>query len=102
MDQSGPCAFDHAILTHTVLYCGILVVPLIALVNGWRWLSGAQKAAVSNQSIFLVLVSHLVLDLWTFEPDCLHTYKHQFLWPVWMGLDHEHICPHQWLHEWCD
>lgn len=76
------CAFTHAVFTHTLAWCGAVLVVTLAAVWWWRGYTGMQATAkaLAPSVIAYAILSHLLLDVWTYNKPCGDT--HQYLWPV--------------------
>lgn len=88
----GYCGFDHAVLTHTGAYqlpIGLVLCGIFWCIHRFDPLLTNQdqlptKSVVTVTNVFLMLVSHLVLDTVTFNksPDCETQFTHRYLWPA--------------------
>lgn len=78
------CAFNHAIFTHTLVWCVVVVVSVALGFYAWKQCISLVATTVPKtgymKAIALAVLSHLALDTWTYNASCGDT--HQYLWPL--------------------
>ena len=78
--------FEHAVVTHTIIGMSILT-SLYLLMN---WVIGRKflnKIGLSLKVLIMValvgMLSHLILDVFTYREDIITTNAHLYFWPLW-------------------
>jgi membrane-bound metal-dependent hydrolase YbcI (DUF457 family) len=90
--------FEHAVFTHTIV--GMLIITLLFTLMNWAIGRKFLRKLEINIKLFAIIalsgmISHLILDIFTFREDVWTTDAHLYFWPFWNLSFHFNAFFHQ-------
>ncbi len=90
--------FEHAVITHTII--GMLILTLLYTLVNWAVGRRFLKNININFKLLIMvalaaMLSHLIIDIFTYREDIWTTNAHLYFWPLWNFSFHLNAFFHQ-------